>query len=437
MLGTLRFLIGRAPRSGALLRRVQGLRRSERLPREELDCLVATKMAALLRVAAGVPYWRGLGAAGLPHEGNSARQVLGSWPILSKAILREGTDRLLNPAVPRASLSYASTGGSTGQPVKVAKSFECILRSEAALLRGWGWAGVRPGDRGVYMKGYDEPSRLGRLRMRLLNHRFVDFRGDNARCGVETIRRFRPRYMSGYPTELLRLADAVGVDPAPIGAVFTTGEMLLPGARATLERAFAGRVFDHYGCTEVTAVAFECPHGTLHVSEERVLVEVVNAAGEPVWDEPGRLLLTDLDNLGMPMIRYEVGDRAVLTRQPCPCGRTLLVLKSVEGRSGDVLQNRQGEIMSALYIAYRFRELAAIKAYQIEQTSLTAAVVRYVPGSPAASVAEAEAIRQEVLKLLGADADVRVEACEKLMLSPFGKTRLVMGLSSTAPLAGA
>ena len=92
-------------------------------------------------------------------------------------------------------------------------------------------------------------------------------------------------------------------------------------------------VVDIYSCTEAGYLAFSCPEqGNLHVQAESVIVEVLDRAGKPCAPgEEGEVVVTPLLNFAMPLIRYAVGDRAVVG-EPCACGRGLPTLKTV-GRS--------------------------------------------------------------------------------------------------------
>ena len=167
---------------------------------------------------------------------------------------------------------------------------------------------------------------------------------------IELIRKFAPRCLAGYPTALLKLAEMAEGRQVRVPVVFSTGEMLYPAQRRRLKDVFQAQVAEYYGSNEAGCIAFECEHGNKHISEEHIWLETVDEAGQPIWDEPGRIVITDLDNLIMPLIRYELGDQGVLTREPCACGRSLLVLRELQGRRQDVLRNRRGDILPPCFL---------------------------------------------------------------------------------------
>jgi phenylacetate-CoA ligase len=128
---------------------------------------------------------------------------------------------------------------------------------------------------------------------------------------------------------------------------------------------FGKILFDRYGCEELSVIASECDaHDGLHVCAEGLYVEVLDA------DEqyPGRLIITDLWNSGMPFIRYEIGDMATLKTAKCGCGRGLPRLGRVLGRTADVLYTPEGKAISGISILDTFTiHVPGFKQVQVVQ----------------------------------------------------------------------
>jgi phenylacetate-CoA ligase len=99
------------------------------------------------------------------------------------------------------------------------------------------------------------------------------------------------------------------------------GEILEPGLRALCQRQWGVPARDNYSCTELATLALTCPeHDHLHIQAERVLLEILDDQNRPCAPgEVGRVVVTGLVNFATPLIRYEIGDRAV-AGSPCPCG---------------------------------------------------------------------------------------------------------------------
>ncbi len=160
---------------------------------------------------------------------------------------------------------------------------------------------------------------------------------------VEALNAFQPQGINTYASIAALLAERQLAGELRIAPriVVTNGEVLTAEMRERIAAAFGQMPFNGYGSSETGYIAFECDHHAgLHVFEDQVQIEVVDDDYRPVPPgEPGsRLLVTNLFNRTQPLIRYELNDLLTLSPDPCPCGRPFRLLKSVEGRSDDVLE---------------------------------------------------------------------------------------------------
>lgn len=116
------------------------------------------------------------------------------------------------------------------------------------------------------------------------------------------------------------------------GAVGIAAQMS-DGMRRRIERSFGVPIDQNYGANEIGIIAVRCRAGRYHVQQEHCVVEICDRDGTPVGTgERGRILVTGLSNLAMPLFRYELGDWASVPDGPCPCGRTLPSFENIEGR---------------------------------------------------------------------------------------------------------
>jgi phenylacetate-CoA ligase len=145
-----------------------------------------------------------------------------------------------------------------------------------------------------------------------------------------------------YALHLAEVADQEGLD-LPGSSVNITIQAGEPGASLSatkhrIETALGARCYDHAGATEVGAWGFECQEQAgVHLNEGEFICEVIDPETEEPAEE-GELVMTNLDRVGMPVIRYRTGDQVKLDRSPCPCGRTYYRLAGgVIGRVDDVL----------------------------------------------------------------------------------------------------
>src|SRR5262249_36293897 len=135
-------------------------------------------------------------------------------------------------------------------------------------------------------------------------------------------------------------------------SLITSAEVLEEEDRAVLERVFGCEVFNRYGCREVSVVASECEaHSGLHTMAEGLYIEI-DIGGRPAAPgQTGGILVTDLLNGAMPLIRYRIGDLGAWADGPCPCGRGLPRLRNVAGRVTDFLVGCDGRLVSGVYLA--------------------------------------------------------------------------------------
>ena len=186
-----------------------------------------------------------------------------------------------------------------------------------------------------------------------------------------------PAYLLTHPTIAHRLADHCrehGVRLPRLKQVITISENLKPDVRHAVQEAWGVPLVDIYSTREIGYIALQCPdHNHYHVQSEHVLVEILDEDGQPCAPgEVGKLLVTSLHNLAMPLIRYDIGDY-VEVGPACPCGRGLPVIQRVLGRTQNMLVMPSGErrwpLLSSANIATMLELAPGIRQYQFVQKS--------------------------------------------------------------------
>ena len=163
---------------------------------------------------------------------------------------------------------------------------------------------------------------------------------------VDRLRSDKPFVIKTLATYLIEIAKHIRdtrQKPLDIPVIKVMGSRVTPNQRGVIEKWFGGKFWDDYGSAEFGSMACECDqHDGLHVFEDMFVVEVVDDAGQPVPDGvSGWILVTDLMNHAMPLIRYCIGDVGFIDSTPCDCGRTSPRL-TVQGRAHDVLVSGSG-----------------------------------------------------------------------------------------------
>lgn len=440
--------IRRRPTLGHLRR----LRGTEWWSPEELGRLQAGELRRLLGHAhANVPFYRErLDEAGVDPSRISSTADLGAIPLLTRSDAQDSRERRRSLAPPWTSITKR-TSGSTGQPLEFEYDAGSEAWRQAVRMRGYGWAGYRQGDRTLHL--WSDPPRppLPRWWWRLVdrvwvatdrglrNELYVDSTVRSEELWdrtVELIRRRRPHAIVCYAqagAELARHVVATGARDWRTIPVLCGAEPLFPGDRAVLDQAFGPAVFETYGNREVMLIATECEqHDGLHVQAENLVVEVVvrgRDTDETRPAEPGELgevVVTDLHNLAMPFIRYATGDLAIAADgSHCACGRGLPRIASVEGRTSDVLEDRDGHEVSGIALMTLFVDLApAVRQWQAVQRGDRSLTVRVVP-TPRFGDSSREQIHRHCDHYLPG-LPVTIDVVDAIAPGPTGKLRFVV-----------
>jgi phenylacetate-CoA ligase len=330
----------------AISSKLANLRRESLLPYREAKRLALNRLREVLRRAGtSVPYYRDLfRAKGFkPDRVINEPGCLESLPFLTKEIIREQGDRLLDQeAVPHL-LHVRKTGGSTGPSAVIRYSQDALDWTAAVNRLVLEWAGKRPCDRELHFSSllpvptprWDEWKEC--IKCAALNRTNLHCSAwdeDNLEDAWRQLHRSRPFLVHGYPSILHALALYVRRHDLPAQGVFrvfeSTGEALDARKRRTIEEVFACRVVNRYGGTEFGVVAYETPDSG---SNKLKLLDGI------VWTETLRgsapvpeLVFTSLRNEAMPLIRYRIGDLGELEETDSG-----LYLKNLIGRVHDVV----------------------------------------------------------------------------------------------------
>jgi phenylacetate-CoA ligase len=407
---------------------------TDRADMQTLSRIRNRKLQKLLEfVDNSVEYYRSLSLSVGNRQGfkEAPCDVLKDIPILEKEAVRTLGNKLI--AAGKGWRSVSQTGGTTGTPIQVIHDANSFAWAAASLERCRMREAIAPSDWGLHINDFGEAPWLGRLRMRL-GHRGLApvFVGADRRAESEIVRQImsgKYKFIEGYVSDLVALADRLPTSPRELRAVFVTGEMLYGNQRELLQRAFGCPIREYYGSNEVASIAAECEQGSLHVNVEHVHLEVIDGNGLPVWDKPGRIVVTDLDNRAMPLLRYAIGDEGTVTTEPCACGRAHTRIVELLGRSQDYVRNGAGDRLSGTFFAGFFRDLTAIGRFQLVQLNPSNIRVDY-EGYGSSAFDEACRLRDEIRRRLG--DQLRVDLCHvaKIERTLRGKTPLVRHITA-------
>ena len=419
--------------SGSRIRHaIDVLDRAQRMDPDALRRWQAERLHRLLGCARdGTRFYRRL----IPRDFSERESfdVLSSLPVVAKARIVADPEAFLSSTVPRRGLVSGTTSGSTGRAFTYWMDRGRRIRIRAEILYFAGWAGYRAGMRHLVLALV--PSRPRSVaRQIVMNQRLADTTAiDGGR--LEEIRRRilreRPRILFGYPWVLRLLAEHCLARGSPrVGAslrgVVTFAEALPELSRRLIESAFGCEVFERYSALEVGVIASECEAHRMHLNTGSLFAESVGLEpGTATADGPARLVLTDLFNRGMPLLRYDIEDDIALDRTRCPCGRTSPVLAAIHGRTVDQITSPDGRWIDPVAIGRIVERIPGVEHYQFVQQDEAAYLVRIVLGEQCErGITETIVSRYQVL--LGGSAHVDVARVKEIPMLPSGKRPCVL-----------
>jgi phenylacetate-CoA ligase len=215
--------------------------------------------------------------------------------------------------------------------------------------------------------------------------------------------------------------------------IFTSSEMLEAGTRQKIESALQGEVFDIFGCTELKEISWECPARCgYHINSDWLLVEsLTNDASSEEGEVPGRLVVSNLFNFAMPLLRYELGDTGRLLQHACTCGRGLHLMTPSLGRSVDYFTLPDNTAVSPYAMTCAIENIEGMAQYQIRQTAVDHVIVSVVP-TPNYRHENSAEIRARLEKVLPG-VTIEVNMVSRLAREKNGKFRIVASELGIAP----
>ena len=421
---------------------LKALEASQWWPRERLEALQVERLRDLSRAAyEHTPYWRGvMDTCGFSPDAIQSLDDLKRFPLLEKTTLREQREEMVwREEGPRVKL--VRTSGSTNEALQFYTSSSREAQINAARIRGHRWIGVNKGDREVYFWGspveLHAQDRLKQVRDWLVNEPLTngfEITLERAARYIEDWKRWRPACIFGYPNSFLltvQMAGELGIDLKDlrrrgVRVLSTTSEMLGDVNRRIIGDAFGLPVYDSYGLREAALVGHECDRFTMHATDEHVILETIDPLTLAPTDGEGELVVTSLISRAMPVIRYRTGDIVTLSREPCPCGRSLGSLTISGGRIADFVVTRQGKWVAGYFLIYICRGVPGVVKFQAVQDRVGEIRVSLVADAHFPPNG-CERVKAAVQARLASDDEISVQVVDDIAPAPSGKYRPVIG----------
>lgn len=363
-------------------------------------------------------------------------------PLLTKEIIREHPKELISKDYTKRKWYYNSSGGSTGEPVRFIQDDLYAAWSDATYYY---WhndiLGIdEPNVKKVIITGSERELLLGSTGWRtkivnwLTNTIFLNSlsmsKQDMERY-VNIINSYKPDLIRGYASSLYELcahAEREGMKVHTPKLVTSSAAVLNEGMRQKIERVFGAKVYDFYGSRESNNIAGECNQGLMHILGFQNHVEVLDSRNQPVkGGEEGKVIITSLHNYSMPLIRYDIGDMAMLGPKKCKCGNPLQGLQRITGRKFEHFVKEDGTIISPHYFTHLFFFREWVRSFQAIQEDYK--IIRLlVVLAGEIDRAEKRDIEDKIKFLMGDDCQLVWDFVSEIPKTPQGKYLYIKSL---------
>lgn len=366
-------------------------------------------------------------------------------PVLEKSEIQDHAPEMVAGNVPKDRIEENFTGGSSGSPLRLFLDKDRRDSRTAGMIRHNRWAGLNIGDKLACLWGAPRDAPTGNLKARLRNllaERLLYL--DTSKVTHETMSEFirslshyKPRHYLGYANSIVLFArylkekNLVGlIRPR---SIISSAEVLTSEDRGLVESVFQCKVFDRYGCREASVLASECEaHNGMHMNAESVYLEFVRGYSHVGTGELGEILLTDLRNLAMPLIRYRIGDAGIPTDGTCSCGRGLPMMQMAAGRVTDFIVTSDRKLVSGVVLStYLITKIDGLKQVQFYQDR-PGQVMAKIVASDRFTNSHNQTLRRLIADFLGEEMQVDFESVDAIPKEKSGKFRFT--ISTLDPL---
>lgn len=436
LLGKLAYTLWDTKEGGQRLAEYKRLNRQERLSRKSLIELQTAKLNELIQHAYKTSSWYRdiINKAGINPELPITLDDLQQFPVTTKIDIRENTDAFISSRYQKDDLNSAKTGGSTGVSLNLFFDERCQQFRNAAQMYADGFANWRPGLRVAAVWGNPPVAKTSKQKLRayLLERTIfldtMDLNPESMGTFVQRWRSFLPQVVFGHAHSIYIFAKYLvehKIHTLRPRGVVTTSMMLLEHERQTIEMAFGCKVTNRYGCEEVGLIAVECEkHNGMHINSPHIILETLDANDKPVAaGEPGKIVVTDLNNYGMPLIRYRVEDVGVVSERQCSCGRSTPMLERLEGRVADFLKKPDGGQVAGVSLVERtLTKIPGVEQMQLVQEDLHEIIINRVKGKEFAATTDQQLLH-EFRVVFGDDIKLTLRDISKIPQEASGKYR--------------
>ncbi|HQO10480.1 MAG TPA: hypothetical protein PLK90_06055 [Clostridiales bacterium] len=344
------------------------------------------------------------------------------FPVLTKEFIKENFEKFIPSNLTEYRYKTAATGGSTGVPMKYYVSYKAQSAIWAKRIFVLSKFGYSFGDRYLALgsssiiPGSKEKgaSKYFHKLTRVIPLNAASMNKDNCETALAIIRKYKLKMIYGYASSVYLLAKYVldnSID-IKLKICMTTSEKLTEHYESTIKKAFGCTVIDEYGDREAGIYSYKCPEGLFHMIETCVFYTEND-------QKRGEITATNLVNFAMPFINFNVKDVITLHDSICSCGSNTRTFKDILGRSSEVIELSNGNVITGPAFTILFSKLP-VKTYQIAKTGDKELEIRIEKGEGFTDETE-NTIINSFVKYAGKEIDLKFNYKYEFKLLPSGK----------------
>ena len=341
-------------------------------------------------------------------------------PITTREVIQKlDPEDLVPRGLDLSSVIEAKTSGSSGKPVIIRRTWKEQILLHAYLIRANRYLGLRRKDYLVGIGLVRTPHPQEKKSFGDTIRKLGIFRSTRLDAGLDPneilaqLRMIKPDVITGYPSILSQISSLINESDREIirpRFLMSGAEILTPIQRNIIIKNFNAPVYDLYSSVEFHNIAWECRNtGEMHISDDSVIIEVIND-GQPVnTGEEGEVVGTALHSYAMPLIRYRIGDIVTRGSDCCACGAPYSTIHKIQGRIGEYIELPGGRIVHAAILDQSLHDDPPdwIGQYQFVQDRIDLIILKVVPTHPPTSELLARIIGS-MSKVLGPGVKVEV-----------------------------
>lgn len=380
-----------------------------------------------------VPYYQELvSERHLTFTRENIMEDIKQLPIITKEIIRKEGESLYSTE--KIDYEIDTSGGSTGEPVKLLHDKYMIKMRPGTYFLSY--AGYDIGDKLLLLWGSERDILHGSIgwkaqmmnkfvwRRKLLNSFLMT--PEDMQKYVHIINKWKPKVILAYTQSAYELAKFIKDNHlevfSPMGIVVSAGTLYSDWEKE-IRDAFKCPVINQYGSRETPAIAVSCAEsGRLHINTFLNYVEIVDELGNNLpCDVDGTIIVTNLVNKSMPLLRYQIGDVGSLSSEKeCKCGRGLPCLNHVTGRTVNIFKRKDGAKIDGEYFTHLFYGVPQVEKFQVIQNDYEEISINLQVKESLDNKVEQE-IKSNIRVVMGETCNITINYVDKVLPTKSGK----------------